>query len=500
MFSFRRKPNKKDTDGGPPFIRTSPSLPELSAQGISWPKSLVDESAAPPQGAARTSFPTDIAGPIPFHKPWSSPGKPLDGAVGGPISSLYMSHPPSAFEARKLSLYSHRTSQRRNRAPTNFNLMVAGAEGTGKTSLLRLLLDTADISPTATPEQKTAMSSFLHGPTKRTESIQAVCLEICESKYDRVLLTVVDTPGLDFLEGRELKLERQVSSIVKYLDAQFAETLSEMYLYDRSRVGHNSCPEGTIVRSYRGPLRDHRFPPSYRPAIHDGRTRRQKTDDDERRFLQTSRHRLSARRDVLLSDMRIVTDDTLSAIKRVVRRDLHAADLDFGVFGPVVAGSPGSKSPVEQTENGNGNGTKDHSDERMNHLRSVLRALSSSYGPPNLQGTLLALALTSRRSESTMEPSLAEVGDTESVASVRFSAHLVSKTDLSEHMHESTPPAQAEGVPRSPQERQSVHSQIAPSEDGHACSVADSTLTTPVSPSTVQSLRNFPYLAGPPRI
>ena len=53
-------------------------------------------------------------------------------------------------------------------------------------------------------------------------------MEVCESRYDRVLLTVVDTPGLDFHESRELNLEWQVSSILKYVDQQYADTLSEV--------------------------------------------------------------------------------------------------------------------------------------------------------------------------------------------------------------------------------------------------------------------------------
>jgi|SRR5882762_1683000 hypothetical protein len=32
----------------------------------------------------------------------------------------------------------------------------------------------------------------------------------------------------EFGEGRELKLERQVSSIIKYLDTQYADTMSEV--------------------------------------------------------------------------------------------------------------------------------------------------------------------------------------------------------------------------------------------------------------------------------
>lgn len=109
-----------------------------------------------------------------------------------------------------------------------FLWQIAGAQGTGKTSLLRLILDTADISPTATADQKAVMERFLRGSPKRTEAIQTACVEICESKYDRLLLSVIDTPGLDFQEGHELKLERQVSTIVKYLDSQFVDTLSEV--------------------------------------------------------------------------------------------------------------------------------------------------------------------------------------------------------------------------------------------------------------------------------
>lgn len=56
------------------------------------------------------------------------------------------------------------------------------------------------------------------------------CVEICESRVDRVLLSVIDTPGLDFQEGHELKLERQVSSIMKYIDLQYADTMDEVCL------------------------------------------------------------------------------------------------------------------------------------------------------------------------------------------------------------------------------------------------------------------------------
>jgi septin family protein len=88
-----------------------------------------------------------------------------------------------------------------------------------------LLLETAEISPTATPEQRAAVERFLSGPTKRTAGIESACIEICESKYDRLLFSVIDTPGLDFRD--ELRLERQVASVVRYMDEQYADTLKE---------------------------------------------------------------------------------------------------------------------------------------------------------------------------------------------------------------------------------------------------------------------------------
>ena len=77
-------------------------------------------------------------------------------------------------------------------------------------------------------DQKAAVDQFLRGSTKATQTIQTACVEICESRFDRVLFSVIDTPGLDFQEARELKLERQVTSIIKYVDAQYADTMTEV--------------------------------------------------------------------------------------------------------------------------------------------------------------------------------------------------------------------------------------------------------------------------------
>jgi septin family protein len=130
-----------------------------------------------------------------------------------------------------------------------------GGLGTGKTSLLRLLLETADISPTATVDQQAALDRFLHGPTKRTQSIQTACVEICESRFDRVLFSVIDTPGLEFADGRELKLERQVNGILKYVDVQYADTMSEVRVWLFSTVylfAYKIVQESKVVRKSKG--------------------------------------------------------------------------------------------------------------------------------------------------------------------------------------------------------------------------------------------------------
>ncbi|KAI0768986.1 Septin-domain-containing protein [Trametes elegans] len=579
MFTFRRKPQKKAADdSGPPFIRTSPSLPELSAQGIPWPSNLVDLSqlppdtakpAHPPRGAAKTSFTADSAAPVPFHKPWSSPGRAVDSPTGGgPISSLYMSHPPSAFETRKGSIPGRpRPSQRRARNPTTFNIMVAGAQGTGKTSLLRLLLDTADVSPTATADQKAALGRFLRGAPKRTDAIQTACVEICESKYDRLLLSVIDTPGLDFQDGRELKLERQVNAIVKYLDAQFSDTLNEeskvvrqskgdqhihlcIYMIDPSSVMTESArrAQSSLPTKTRSETTISYKPPDLSSMSDDSDS--EDSDDESAGGLTMSPadirviRRLSARANVLpvIARADSLTDSTLAAIKHVVRRDLLAANLDFGVFGPVPtpgqpqphrAKSPDAPAPANGSTNGDAAEHSDDeagggggSDERPS--RPVIK----------LRPTRLARTRSSRSrsrldlAEPAEEPAL-ELNDGESVASVRFSAHIVAKTDLGAllpfavitpehsrrhrrehvlktaaataasassaasangHAHINGPHPGANGA----DEGMSVHAP-SPSEDGHAPSIAPSSVTSPVSPSTPGgSVRNFAYLAGPP--
>ncbi|KAJ7505282.1 septin family protein [Mycena galericulata] len=524
MFSFRRKPSKQEET---PRIRTSPSLPTLSSQGIPWPENLVDVDAIrqisppeiPSQGAAKASLQGPDRAPIPFHKPFrASPGKPAD----GPISSLYMSGGPPAFDNRKSAApTTSRYSQRRARIPPTFNLMVVGGKGTGKTSLLRLLLETADVSPTATVDQRAAVQRFLRGSPKATPAIETACVEICESRFDRVLFSVIDTPGLDFLEGRELKLERQVNGIIKYVDAQYADTMSEeskvvrkskgdqhihlcIYLIDPSSImtvgarrGQSSLPTKTrseTTVSYRNP-----------PDLVPDTSSEDDSDDESEGPLTMSPaevrviRRLSARSNVLpvIARADSLTDEKLLAVKNAVRAGLMEAGLDFGVFSPPKKVHT-AETPRRQTRfaadaqnghvNGNGNGKEhgdaesdDEDDTEDRQSRPVIKLRSRSNRGLSRSRSRRDLSIAADDDRRPISP------DAESLANVRFSAHIVAKTDLDELMPFALIAPEAG---KNAQRRMSMDTQVlstAPSsplqqsEDGHAPSMQDAIPQTPAS-------------------
>ena len=223
-----------------------------------------------------------------------------------------------------------------------------------------------------------------------------------------------------------------------------------------------------------------------------------------------------------------LTDDKLTAIKKVIRRDLDAVGLDFGVFGPVKTDdiTPKAQTPENQAqtngngdtphENGNVNGTangktnghsspnEDHSEEEPEERRSR-RVIKLRVRLPRRESRS-----RSRReiSEAENEPVAADILDTDSVASIRFSAQTVSKQELGDMLPfaliapEHVRRRRALKAPPAEDPSENGHGTTengdvpAPSEDGHATSVADSTLATPISPSS--SNRGFSYLAGPP--
>ncbi|KAI0696004.1 Septin-domain-containing protein [Cytidiella melzeri] len=501
MFSsFRRRSSKKPQErGGPPFIRQSPSLPELHAQGIPWPEDLVDMSDMPP--------------PVPPTKPQLQ-GK-LANPAGGPISSLYMSsHPPSAFSKHK-PVSRIKPSQKRNRNPTTFNLMVVGGQGTGKTSLLRLLLETAEISPTASPEQQATVERFLTGPTKRTNGIDTASIEICESKYDRLVFSVIDTPGLDFLD--ELKLERQVSSIIKYLDEQFADTLREESKVVRQSKGDQHIhlciyaidPKSVASAnrahtSYTDKRRSAATMSNHSPGLSNGSTASSSgvsydEPDDDLALSPADiavMRRLAQKANLLpiISHSDSLTDDKLAAIKKVVHRDLKAAGLDFGVFGPPQTSNGASDSATPTPSNAANGGDEDDEEpepEEERRSRSVIK-LRPSRNPFKRFNSRSRSRI--ELTENVDEPDTREIMDNESVASVRFSAKRV-VTELSNLLPfaliapEYSPKRRLRKVSR-PVSGHSFFTDTpaSPSEDDHTVS----------SPVSTVSRHALPFVDGPP--
>lgn len=132
---------KKKGKGEERTVRLSPSLPEVRAQGVPWPSDLVDvnelrkqldSGQSPSHAPAKVSFSSEH-GATPFHKPFrvvsSRSSNAAEGGRGhGAIASLYMSHPPSAFNVAQDRAASQsvrtRHSQRRARVAPTFNLMV----------------------------------------------------------------------------------------------------------------------------------------------------------------------------------------------------------------------------------------------------------------------------------------------------------------------------------------------------------------------------------------
>jgi hypothetical protein len=251
--SLRRKRREDATDDGDSII-ASPSLPDIAPTNLQWPSDFIADAAAedtslqPSDDAGspgREPIRHPAASSIPFHKPFRKDSfqsnehddttKDASRDHGRPsIASMYATRPvPSFTRPSKSSTPSSVVSAKlptrsKRRVPhviPTFNIMVAGGAKTGKTSISRLLLQTCQISPSATPAQRESLENFMNGTVSPTNSVRSVTLEIDEGP-DRIALTLMDTPGL--VLSNELDLERSVTSILRLFDTRFAETLEEV--------------------------------------------------------------------------------------------------------------------------------------------------------------------------------------------------------------------------------------------------------------------------------
>ncbi|KIY45641.1 hypothetical protein FISHEDRAFT_76486 [Fistulina hepatica ATCC 64428] len=567
MFTFRRRStNKHESDVS--TVRATPSLPELHSQGIPWPETLVDVSAireslpaeitVPPRhsGAVKISFTADSQA-IPFHKPFrNSPGR-LNIANGNgkhTISSIY-SKPDAAFEVKSAAWNMaplRKYTQRRARLPPTFNVIVVGSQGTGKTSFLRLLLETADVSPAATADQRAAYDRFLAGKAKPTTAIQTACVEICESRFERVLLSVIDTPGLEFQEGRELKLSRQVNDIMKYIDAQFADTMREeskvvrkskgdqhihlcVYMIDPTSImtaaEHNF--KSTVPTKTRSEttISQHQ-PPDLVPDTSSGDESDSDSEDNEPLMMSPKDLRVMKRISMHCNVLPVIaradslTDGKLQAVKTAVRKSLLEAGLDFGVFSPDHDAGVQSQRrgrtedraerhvAAEHVPEGNGN-EEDHEDANGD-TRPVIRLRQARHITRNLSRSRTRREL-SVAAEDERRPVSPDATDHESVANVRFSAAYVAKPDPSVAMpYALISPESTRG--RRKLKRQSIDSSASPispasdddhaalsSVDGHTMQSIESSLngrapesSIPATPVSALNSRHGLFYNGPP--
>lgn len=122
---------------------------------------------------------------------------------------------------------------------SHFNVMVVGFSGVGKTSFVRTLLealaleDTSSSSETAATKKRrdsfmsenssVIVHEQLQGPIEKTLQPYTISREVEVEKKERIILTIIDTPGF----GAEYLVDKQLHDITKYIEHQFDLTLAE---------------------------------------------------------------------------------------------------------------------------------------------------------------------------------------------------------------------------------------------------------------------------------
>ncbi|KAH7878019.1 uncharacterized protein C8R40DRAFT_1093431 [Lentinula edodes] len=228
----------------------------------------------------------------------------------------------------------------------DFSLLVAGCRG-GKTSLLRLLLDTCNISPRASRDQLASVAKFVQGCSSHTTHIRStsVPIDLEAEGGGEFTLSLVDTPSLDFKDAAVT--ERSMLETLRFIEGRLGEAADAdweqqdrlvhlcVYFLDPDQIIPSSIPA----------------PPA--PVVPRTRTNSFSQPDQEPVILEppvTNNplhykptlppldvlciRRLSARVNVLpvIARADVLPNDRLLAIKMAVRRDLAEAGIGFGIF------------------------------------------------------------------------------------------------------------------------------------------------------------------------
>ncbi|KXN88073.1 Septin-1 [Leucoagaricus sp. SymC.cos] len=240
-----------------------------------------------------------------------------------------------------------------------FTLLVAGNRG-GKTSFLRLLLDTSDIAPNATKDDLASLAKFVHGCSGPTTYFRSTSVDIDSDSGRALGLTLIDSPSLDFTD--ESGTERTIADILGLIESRFLEAP------DDDRKAHSGDRHVHLCIYFLDP--DAIVPPaaSRPPAPLVPRTRTNSFSQPEHEpvileppvttnplmFRPTlppadiaTIRRLSARVNVLpvIARADLLSNERLAAVKLAVRRDLADAGIGFGIFDMDAAASATTSNP-----------------------------------------------------------------------------------------------------------------------------------------------------------
>lgn len=103
--------------------------------------------------------------------------------------------------------------------------------GSGKTSFLRLLLDTSLISPRTSKDQLASVAKFVQGSSGHTSYIRSTSIDIKvdvdgNGQLQSLGLSLIDTPSFDFKD--EAGAERLLTEILRQVDSRFAEGIEDV--------------------------------------------------------------------------------------------------------------------------------------------------------------------------------------------------------------------------------------------------------------------------------
>ncbi|TIB72043.1 hypothetical protein E3Q16_01930 [Wallemia mellicola] len=196
-------------------VKASPSLPDLG-ETLGKPSRFADEIAQSVQGL---DFKRDDFSPNHLQVPQN-----LNVRLSTVSDNTRRFTKPNSLTSR---------NARRRKTPRSLNVMVAGGIRTGKTSLLRLILDTVKLSPTSNITQRTEATISFTNKHQPKQPLYQMSFDVGgDVNSDRTMLTLTDTPGLNYQDSQQLG--ENTDMIIKHIEHLYTQTLEEESRVNRS--------------------------------------------------------------------------------------------------------------------------------------------------------------------------------------------------------------------------------------------------------------------------